>query len=98
MIPLTDRQRQMLDLVVATVCRTGRPPTIRELMAESGVASPNGVSCHLKALERKGHLARHAAKDRGFTVLRLVDGRRVVGWAPVTAAEPTTHSTPREDC
>ena len=34
------------------------PPTIREIGAEFGFSSPNGVRCHLKALMDKGELIR----------------------------------------
>jgi len=37
----------------------GVPPTVRDLMRDCGIASPNGVVNHLKALRRKGWLTEH---------------------------------------
>lgn len=62
----TARQREVLALIVAHFRATLRVPTVRELMAATGAASPNGVLCHLLALDRKGLLVyRPAARDRG---------------------------------
>lgn len=67
-LPLTDRQRHFLDLLRAHSRVYG--PTVRELMAASGIASPNGVACHLKALEKKGYVKRTPGKARAIEVLR----------------------------
>lgn len=53
---LTDRQSEILDYMRAVQAQYGGPPTIREIMAEFGIESPQGVMCHLNALERKGYL------------------------------------------
>lgn len=53
----TPRQQQALDLITAGI-RSGRPPTLREIGAAMGIASTNGVSCLLRALERKGWVER----------------------------------------
>lgn len=44
-------------------------PTIREIAAAFHFASPNGVVCHLKALERKGLIRRTPKSSRGIEVL-----------------------------
>lgn len=54
--PLTERQRQVLDQMVIRFRADYRPPSVRELMDDLGVLSPNGIMCHLKALTTKGHL------------------------------------------
>ena len=55
--PPSPRQQQALDLITAGI-RSGRPPTLREIGAAMGIRSTNGVSCLLRALERKGWVER----------------------------------------
>jgi repressor LexA len=47
----------------------GRPPTIREIAKANGIASTNGVECHLKALEGKGVIEREPTLARGIRML-----------------------------
>ena len=44
-------------------------PTVREIAAAFSIRSPNGVVCHLKALERKGLIKRTPRSSRGIEVL-----------------------------
>ena len=55
--PLTDRQREVLAYVAQHIRAFGAPPTIREIGTAMGLASTNGVSDHLHALERKPSLS-----------------------------------------
>ena len=50
---LTRRQQQILDLIKDHIETKGWPPTIREIGSATGIRSPNGVMCHLKALAKK---------------------------------------------
>jgi SOS-response transcriptional repressor LexA len=59
--PPTERQRMILDLVRGSIRERGYPPSIREMMAATGVGSTNGIMCHVRALQRKG-LLRHDGK------------------------------------
>jgi repressor LexA len=56
--PLTAKQREVFDWIVAFYKRERIPPTIRELQAGFGILSPNGVVCHITPLMRKGWLIR----------------------------------------
>lgn len=67
---ITARQRVVLDTICQHIDRHGYPPTLRWIGAATGIKSTNGVSDHLKALERKGYLATDAEKARGIRVLR----------------------------
>lgn len=51
---LTERQAQVYQLIQRSIRERGIPPSLRELGAELGIASTNGVTDHLHALERKG--------------------------------------------
>jgi len=55
---LSPRQREILDFIVAAIDANGVVPSYREIGAALGIGSTNGVSDHIKALERKGYLER----------------------------------------
>lgn len=57
MTNLTHRQQAILAFLQDELAREGRPPTILEIAAHFGLASPNGVAKHLQALVAKGRIA-----------------------------------------
>ncbi|MEU8075933.1 transcriptional repressor LexA [Catellatospora citrea] len=61
---LTERQRQILAVIRRWAERHGYPPTVREIAAEVGLASPSTVAHHLKVLQRLGLIRRHAERPR----------------------------------
>ena len=63
---LTARQRKVLEVIRDSVERRGYPPTVREIGEHAGILSPNGVICHLSALERKGYITRREHVSRGI--------------------------------
>ena len=63
---LTQRQRDILDFISTSIDRRGYPPTLREIGEHFGIQSTNGVNDHLKALEKKGFLAREGLKSRAM--------------------------------
>jgi repressor LexA len=63
---LTERQREILDFIAASISDRGYPPTLREIGEHFGIRSTNGVNDHLKALEKKGHLRREDLKSRAM--------------------------------
>lgn len=63
---LTDRQLEVLRFIVHQIEELGYPPTIREIGEALDIRSTNGVNDHLKALERKGYLARDPVKSRAL--------------------------------
>ncbi len=63
---LTARQLQVLNAIRGFIEDHGYPPSIRELGLIVGIKSTNGVSDHLKALERKGYLTRDESKSRAL--------------------------------
>lgn len=65
---LTDRQRAILDHIVATVKQRGYPPSVREICEAVGLNSPSTVHAHLGTLEEKGYLRRDATKPRAINV------------------------------
>jgi repressor LexA len=68
---LTARQSEILQFIVS--CRMlGYTPTVREIGLEFDILSPNGVACHLRALERKGCIHIHRKQARRIDVLSTV--------------------------
>jgi repressor LexA len=63
---LTQRQRDILEFISSSIDQRGYPPTLREIGEHFGIRSTNGVSDHLKALEKKGFLAREDLKSRAM--------------------------------
>jgi LexA DNA binding domain len=66
---LSQRQRQILDYIRNHIETRGYPPTVRDIGLAMGIGSPNGVLCHLKALEKKGCIARSHNRSRGLKLL-----------------------------
>lgn len=71
-VPLTDRQRQVLEHVAASIRRNGIVPSVREIGQALGMRSPSTVHQHLTALERKGYIKRYGDRMR---VLEVLDKR-----------------------
>ncbi|HZZ77978.1 MAG TPA: transcriptional repressor LexA [Gemmataceae bacterium] len=91
---LTDRQKEIYQFIRQKIESRGYGPTVREIGLAFAIKSPNGVMCHLKALEKKGLINRevHAAR-----AIQLVDHRppaqglpflgAVAAGKPIDAAE-----------
>jgi len=69
---LTERQREIYDFIKEKIESRGYGPTVREIGAPFDIKSPNGVMCHLKALEKKGLIIREGFSARA---IQLVDYR-----------------------
>ncbi len=63
---LTERQREVYDFVRDKIRNRGYGPTVREIGDEFDISSPNGVMCHLKALEKKGLITREPNMSRAI--------------------------------
>ena len=70
---LTERQRRVYELIRELILNRGYGPTVREIGEEFGIKSPNGVMCHLRALERKGLIRRSPNKSRAIELTEPVD-------------------------
>jgi len=63
---LTDRQHAVYLFIRDKILHRGYGPTVREIGLQFGIRSPNGVMCHLKALERKGLIQREPNMSRAI--------------------------------
>jgi repressor LexA len=89
MLPaLTDRQKEIYDFLLRMIREKGYAPSIPEIGKQFKIASTNGVSDHLKALEKKGYIRRvgkraiEVLSTLGKPVLIAVRDIPIVGRVP----------------
>lgn len=88
---LTERQQNVYDMIRGLIVERGYGPTVREIGEHFGIKSPNGVMCHLRALERKGLITRSPNKSRAIELTSSADrSGHALPMAGVVAAGPTT--------
>jgi repressor LexA len=63
---LTTRQKEVYEFIREKIRNRGYGPTVREIGAQFEISSPNGVMCHLKALEKKGLIVREPNMSRAI--------------------------------
>ena len=63
---LTSRQREVYEFIRDKMRGRGYGPTVREIGEHFEINSPNGVMCHLKALEKKGIITREPNMSRAI--------------------------------
>ena len=63
---LTARQKEIYEFLKDKILNRGYGPTVREIGNHFGIRSPNGVMCHLKALEKKGLITRESHMSRAI--------------------------------
>jgi len=76
---LTTRQMAVFEFIRDKILTRGYGPTVREIGENFQISSPNGVMCHLRALEKKGLLHRVRKADRAIA--------RAIELAPEILAE-----------
>ncbi len=94
--PATQRQRRILEVIHAFAAEHGYPPSVREIGERVGLSSSSTIHAHLKALERRGLIARDPTKPRALRsnavpaapeVVTLPVLGRVAAGVPITAQE-----------
>ena len=90
MSKLTARQQQVLDVIKASIDRTGMPPTRADIARVLGFKSANAAEEHLKAIAKKGVIELLTGTSRGIrlteqTGIPIVG--RVAAGAPILAQE-----------
>lgn len=90
---LTPRQRAIYDFIKDKIVHRGYGPTVREIGAGFKIKSPNGVMCHLKALEKKGLITRESHMSRAIQLsepigkMTLPLAGRIAAGSPLLAVE-----------
>ncbi|MBN9520724.1 transcriptional repressor LexA [bacterium] len=102
--PLTDKQQQIYAFIRKTIETKGFPPAIRDICEAFGISSPNGVMCHLKALQKKGYINRVEKRDnqqraqaRGITIPGVSAGGFSLPLKGVVAAGRAIESEETDD-
>ena len=95
---LTERQKEIYDFIQTKIDERGYGPTVREIGLAFEIKSPNGVMCHLKALEKKGLIKRELFSARA---IQLLDHRPPSPTLPllglVAAGTPTESPTQSDE-
>lgn len=102
--PLTDKQQAIYNFIRKTIETKGFPPAIRDICDEFGISSPNGVMCHLKALQKKGYINRVEKRDnqqraqaRGITIPGVSAGGFSLPLVGVVAAGKTIDAVEQDE-
>jgi len=69
LMPLTKRQKEILDFVSRFLDRNGYSPTLEEIATYFHLASLNGVYKHLQALQERGFIRRLSNQARSIQLL-----------------------------
>ncbi len=92
---LSERQKEILDVIKKFIAENGFPPTVREIGAIVGLSSSATTYFHLKKLIEKGYIKQDSSKNRTLELLvpneYLNNDQKVVDIAllgKVTAGNP----------
>jgi repressor LexA len=95
---LSPRQKQIFQFILRCLRQWGRPPTVREIAAGLDLASTGSVTPQLRAMERKGFLARSGRSSRNLSVPeRFLGGQGLPLVGRVPAGEPILAESHIED-
>jgi len=94
---LTKRQRDIYEFIVDRIEKRGYGPTIREIGTAFEIKSPNGVMCHLKALETKGFIKREGRSARAIQIDDVRLGGASLPLLGLVAAGPTIDAVPQDE-
>ncbi|MEO2011154.1 MAG: transcriptional repressor LexA [Pirellulaceae bacterium] len=94
---LTQRQQDVYTFIRDKILNRGYGPTVREIGEQFSIKSPNGVMCHLRALEKKGLITRCPNKSRAIELTEGLGGTGGLPYVGVIAAGATTLSFEQSD-
>ena len=96
----TERQMEIYAFIRDKIQSRGYGPTVREIGTAFKIRSPNGVICHLKALERKGFITRGKNMSRAIELVAEpahVRGLPLAGWVAAGTLRPAEEQNERID-
>jgi repressor LexA len=94
---LTARQREIYDFIRGKIEGRGYGPTVREIGLGFDIKSPNGVMCHLKALEKKGLITREPNMSRAIQLEHDDKGLPLAGQVAAGVMHEAIEQTERLD-
>jgi repressor LexA len=96
----TKRQMEIYAFIRDKIHSRGYGPTVREIGQAFKIRSPNGVVCHLKALERKGLITRGRNMSRAIELVNEpahLRGLPMAGWVAAGTLRPAEEQSERID-
>ncbi|MSR30257.1 MAG: transcriptional repressor LexA [Gemmataceae bacterium] len=93
----TQRQKEIFIFIRDKIETRGYGPTVREIGLAFGIKSPNGVMCHLKALEKKGLILRESFSARAIQIINPRKGKKGLPYLGAVAAGSPIASVAQED-
>lgn len=72
---LSKRQQSIYDYICSYSAEHGYPPSVREIGAAVGLASPSTVHMHLQVLQEEGYIKRDSKKPRAIEVVSESEGK-----------------------
>jgi repressor LexA len=95
--PLTSKQQKIYNFITHRIDERGYPPTIRDIGKEFDIKSPNGVMCHLKALEKKGFIIRDGNSARAIRLTQRRGARLGLPFKGLVAAGSPIQAEPQDE-
>jgi repressor LexA len=96
----TERQMEIYAFIRDKIHSRGYGPTVREIGQAFKIRSPNGVVCHLKALERKGLITRGKNMSRAIELVNEpahLRGLPMAGWVAAGTLRAAEEQSERID-
>jgi repressor LexA len=94
---LTSRQREIYEFIRGKIEGRGYPPSIREIGDAFAIKSPNGVMCHLRALEKKELIVRHEKNARAIQITGVRSGGATLPLLGLVAAGTAIEAVAQEE-
>ncbi len=94
---LTERQREIYEFIKEKIEGRGYGPTVREIGQAFDIRSPNGVMCHLKALEKKELIKREGFSARAIQLLDHHPESASLPLLGLVAAGSPTQAVPQDE-
>ncbi len=100
---LTDSQNRIFQFICKYIQQSGYPPAIRDIGKAFDIASPNGVMCHLRALQKKGYIQRdekneeRGGRARSITIPGVSAGGFSLPLLGVVAAGKTIEAVEQDE-
>jgi repressor LexA len=94
---LTAQQRRVYDFIREKIETRGYGPTVREIGQAFRIKSPNGVMCHLKALEKKKLIIREGFSARAIQLVDYKPHSASLPFLGLVAAGTPTEAVPQDE-
>jgi repressor LexA len=85
---ITTRQRQILDFIARRQSQEEFPPSLRDMCAALGLASPGSLLRHVQILESEGYLTRLPGKKRTWRVISRTSRVSIPLVGQIAAGQP----------